>query len=49
MSFVSPQVYKFASAFHLSCARERVKRRFLIPDISAGNITLRNALFWVVT
>jgi len=34
------QVVKISSVFYLGFARERVKRRRLISDVSANNITL---------
>jgi hypothetical protein len=38
--YVSIQVFKIAFAFSLGFARERVKRNFLISNVSTGNITL---------
>lgn len=33
-------IFEIASIFSLGLSRERVKRRFLIPNVSAGNIKL---------
>jgi hypothetical protein len=34
----STEVFKISSTFYLAFARERVKRRFLISNVSAGNM-----------
>ena len=36
----SSNVFKIGLAFYLDFAGERVKRRFFIANVSAGNITL---------
>ena len=40
VSVNSPQVFKIDLEFYFNLARERLKRHFLITDVSAGNMTL---------
>jgi hypothetical protein len=40
VSVNSPQVFKTALEFYFIFVRQRLKRHFLITDVSAGNIIL---------